>query len=886
MPYLRNRNTAQLTPAQRSELTQMAKRTQAALYSDDGRTWRASGRSTAEYAANPPQIKAKAEARYTELKEHLIKQNYSPEAAEAYANAAYEEITGLPREGATTKLPEVELSKAEVAEIQTKTADKYTRTAADIDLKTINQQKAVYQQEATDYNTAVKNFNEQYRVVTPQNYKAAMKAEKDLLAAKTALETKEQLLNATVSGYNQMQQTRYARKTATANFFGSLDTVDKIKYGYYTDVNSPDVVKAAETRIGLGLIGITERSAAIGETVGEKLIGGADALASRGGYEPLPRGTRELILGTTSATASALPASGLLLFGFGEGVKMGTEAMLQASPEQRAAAVPIVAGVSYEVGAGIINKAVTNPFRTAGEVIGTSIVFSGTDVLGTKLGYAIDTAALYGQTKLTQYQLNRAIAKVKAQQTPAPQVARDSGIIKVGGRKELTTAGKEALATVYGRGKNPQLEFRKQVKFYGEKGLQYKPKSGWYAERIKQIDAAKLVAKAERASRGVGTYKVAKPEPRITVKEPSVFKPADAAKLREAYGYGIGQQKGISAADLRASLQAQQAAVFKAQADKALWVDLEKGLAFKTKTYFIDTKGTIGGGKALAIQRQQNILKVATDVTTTFKDMKFVRVDPSRVVEVPTTLSATKSVSAAATAAAKDRTIAYIPTVSLDKDKPKYAPFTPTIFTKLPLDKTEKINLQLNDTLLKTGFSYDIETTKIKEPAFKTAPAVAVSTATVTIPEPIPITTNFIKPRLPDPIKPDKIIEPGKIDLKFDWPAATYKTGGFNKAYKLLVKTKGSWKLKGEGLPIGKALTKGITITGGTAARSFKILPSGFTKLKDVPKPSLKRYYQRKGTLIEKTKFAIDQPGELKEITFKGLATKKFKKKKRLRSLL
>jgi len=105
------------------------------------------------------------------------------------------------------------------------------------------------------------------------------------------------------------------------------------------------------------------------------------------------------------------------------------------------------------------------------------------------------------------------------------------------------------------------------------------------------------------------------------------------------------------------------------------------------------------------------------------------------------------------------------------------------------------------------------------------------------------------------------------------------------RAFSVQVKTKGKWKTIAASLPEGLAKLTGIKATASTAARTFKLTPSGKTTRPDIPFiPSLTKYRRKKGksklpetAYIEKTRFAIDTPGELKEITMKGIKAKKVK---------
>jgi hypothetical protein len=152
---------------------------------------------------------------------------------------------------------------------------------------------------------------------------------------------------------------------------------------------------------------------------------------------------------------------------------------------------------------------------------------------------------------------------------------------------------------------------------------------------------------------------------------------------------------------------------------------------------------------------------------------------------------------------------------------------------------------------------------------------VHVPISKIKMPEPIKIREPKIEPKL--------IVLPGTKTLTETQPFLQPRA---SQAFKVLVRAGGAWKLKGAGLPFGKAMAKGVSVTAKTAARSFRLLPSGFTSLEDVQRPSLRNYYRRGGSYIEKVEAAINTPGELKEITFKGLMGKRFKYSGRLRGLL
>ena len=97
------------------------------------------------------------------------------------------------------------------------------------------------------------------------------------------------------------------------------------------------------------------------------------------------------------------------------------------------------------------------------------------------------------------------------------------------------------------------------------------------------------------------------------------------------------------------------------------------------------------------------------------------------------------------------------------------------------------------------------------------------------------------------------------------------------------VKTKTGWK-PGEFIPatkgvLGKkeAMAFGQQLVAGTAKRTFKLVPTigKPAQIGKIPKFRPEMFYKKGRTYIEKTRFAIDQPGERKAITEKGISTLK-----------
>ena len=128
------------------------------------------------------------------------------------------------------------------------------------------------------------------------------------------------------------------------------------------------------------------------------------------------------------------------------------------------------------------------------------------------------------------------------------------------------------------------------------------------------------------------------------------------------------------------------------------------------------------------------------------------------------------------------------------------------------------------------------------------------------IKKPTPVIPPPRRPRLPRP-------------MRFGKPV---------RAFDVFVKKRGRYvKVNVKPLTQKSALGKGVQVTKGTATRSFFIKPTkGKATAKtfgfDIYKTLKKMYRSPKSGkgYVEKTKYAIDSPGELKEITYKGLMSR------------
>jgi hypothetical protein len=166
------------------------------------------------------------------------------------------------------------------------------------------------------------------------------------------------------------------------------------------------------------------------------------------------------------------------------------------------------------------------------------------------------------------------------------------------------------------------------------------------------------------------------------------------------------------------------------------------------------------------------------------------------------------------------------------------------------------------------------EWTQIQEPIVQPIPEpdrTPIYQPLPTPPEPPIRDVPWDKPEIKIPIQPE-----------FKWLQSESKPRSYSKAFAVQVKVRGEWK-EAAVLPKFKAISLGKKITGATPARSFRLIPRGVTREADIPRqPDLSKYYRKDGKFIEKTKYAIDEPGEFRGITMKGLAAQRKNYLKRL----
>lgn len=106
------------------------------------------------------------------------------------------------------------------------------------------------------------------------------------------------------------------------------------------------------------------------------------------------------------------------------------------------------------------------------------------------------------------------------------------------------------------------------------------------------------------------------------------------------------------------------------------------------------------------------------------------------------------------------------------------------------------------------------------------------------------------------------------------------KFSGGNDPVSLLVRERGAFVEKGLFSGVSEALSAGKRIVGGSSSASFKIVGSGGVFSPAGQLGDRFAFSKRdRGVIVEKSKFRISSPGELREITFKGVRASSVKRR-------
>ena len=154
--------------------------------------------------------------------------------------------------------------------------------------------------------------------------------------------------------------------------------------------------------------------------------------------------------------------------------------------------------------------------------------------------------------------------------------------------------------------------------------------------------------------------------------------------------------------------------------------------------------------------------------------------------------------------------------------------------------------------------------------AVATAASVATITPALAPQKTIQKTKVFQKTRVKQGGRLKPLLIPGfKLDAK----------DSFNLAFDVQVRRGGVFRTVAGGLTRSEALSFGAKRVKSTAAATFRIKESGLTGRFGGLAPDLKTFERRpRDTFVEKRGERISSFGELREITFKGLRTLKFKR--------
>lgn len=331
---------------------------------------------------------SQATQRAQQLYSQKVAQGFSPEAAGRIASAAYYEVTGgggqSPYESPATAptaqpTPTAPLSEQQYAQRKETVAQALARSVpSKFSEGMIKTQISEYEQQRTTYERAVEAYNVRYggRTLSPGEMETAISEANRIESGRAALEAKGEFVGGQVTAYNRLQTERAKQAEAMVPRGG---ITERIQAGVYQpEIESPDMVRRVESRIGLGLMAATEQSQILGEKAGS---GAITAFQKTTGIQ-LDKPMKRFTMGVTSGVISAPAKTGLVLFGFGESVKMGAEYIsTKGTRNLPTIAVPVIA-VGATIAGGMFQEAIEHPARTAGEIVGTTAAFKTADLLG------------------------------------------------------------------------------------------------------------------------------------------------------------------------------------------------------------------------------------------------------------------------------------------------------------------------------------------------------------------------------------------------------------------------------------------------------------------------------------------------------------------------
>ncbi len=374
------------------------------------------GKAMPDYLSSQD-LQAKATTRADKLYNKSISEGYSKEAAGKIAAAAYSEIRGssagspygAPKVNGATGVDVASLPQKKVLEIRQNVRETMARRMPSQIGKGLSAEVSKLGSQYETYNKSVEAFNTKYggRELSSSEMTKAVDESKRLESSRVRLEETGTFLQGQAKAAGKVEE----HKAELERYMSSGSISEKIQKGTFdSKIYSKDPIERAEARVGLGLLAATEQASVVGEKVGVSAVKAVE----QGLGVKIDKPMKRFITSTTGAVASTIPASGLMLFGFGQAVKMGAETglrMLDKPPSAKEigmiSAVPVAVGAS--VGLGMVESAIRSPARTAGQIVGTSIVFTGANILGRGISkaatpYATKTARTFSkyQTKYRQ----------------------------------------------------------------------------------------------------------------------------------------------------------------------------------------------------------------------------------------------------------------------------------------------------------------------------------------------------------------------------------------------------------------------------------------------------------------------------------------------------
>jgi len=871
--------------------TKVPARTLHATYGGEGA---ARIRSTAAAQQTPEQ---RAQQLYT----HLKSQGYQEQYAQQYASAAFYEMTGghgtspyappvVSAPDAGQPVTEV-LSPQQIATIRQTTTEQMLRKVPSLDAARISGEVGLYEQQVETYNRAIEAFNEKYggRQLSTAEYKEAYERQQQLETARAGITAKQEFLQFSVEGFNKRQDILQKQAEAASPQYKAEQLITQT-------AGKPEglaLMYAVTTLTPQGFLGLRPGLAlAQGkpEQAKEYLSEGVQHLFTTYGEPGKPASVRDIVFGAATSPL-AVGGIGAAVGGAAVGYGMGVASALAPG----AAAVGTKALI---VGSGLLIGA-----RTAEPWVNPDIV---PERKLTESAARVGEIVAIAPIAMSMYPLYHAkgMAEAHLKYTVPRAVIKEWGISDAESTRSVVRV--ESGYKLGWRRANIEL-----------------PGSGWVGKTDVQILGIKYpnylaTSKTETAG-ALEAYRLDAMGAQAAVTKQGGMPPGRTLhNVLEGLGLKIAGHKTIHHIAIKAH---GFISGVRAPYSPKTTVDVGEFAGVGTKMqygdavfYRVQQWGTYYTGKGEAISAARDATFLTTPKSTLLGGGLSYAQKMAITAPSPQLTAYITPPTAPVPVYNQDGLGSYALAVTAapglyDVHPPAYAQLEaekvhpPAVLYKVhPPAYLEAEKLHPPAVLYKVHPPAYLTQElvhppavlyKVHPPATAQAQQYATQQLQVTQTQQLqvmqtqqlqltaPPLSLTLKPPVPLPF-----IFPVGLPKLGDFPAARPGGKTSRQAFSVLVRERGSWRLKAEALPLGKALRKGAAITLGTPARSFKLIDAGLTEMEDSPRPSLHQFYRKGSALIERRKYAIDTPGELRGITYKGLAAARYKKPKRVRGWL